>query len=899
MPGMLRPRVRRLVRLAVRGSGRTEADVDAELRLHLELRAEQLVRAGWTPAAAEAEARRRFGPSWTGVVRDLHRSGRAREERLAMREQLDSLRLDLRHALRGLRRAPRFAAAAVLTLALGLGATTVIVSLVDHVVLRPLPYAHPERLVVVREVVGELRSVYPTMPANAGHFLAMRRLCRACEGVAAVKRAAVTLTGDGDPQRLGAARVSANLFPLLGVRPALGRGFRDEEEQPGRDRVVLLSDAAWRRQFGADPGVVGRAVTLNDAAFVVVGVLPPGGGVPGGDALGALVGLPRDVDVYRPLALTEREATTPGEFDYAVIARLRPGVTADRAQAELDGIVAGLVERAGGAPRSIRAAVLPLHAQVVGDAGRPLLLLLAAVGAVLLIVCVNLTSLTLARNAGRQRESAVRVALGAGRGRLARLALAESLAVALAGGALGLLLAHWGVRALVALAPATLPRIADVRLDARVFGAAALLTALVGVLVGALPALRAGRASPGESLKAGGRTASSGRAHARRRALFIAAQVAFSTVLLVGAGLLLASLVRVLRVDRGFDTSRVVALDVALPGARYPTDERRMQFYDRAVVEVAAVPGVVAAAVASALPLEGETWVNGIARAEDAGASGERPSANFRFVGPGYFAAVGTPLRRGRPIAAGDRGRRVAVVSERAARTLWPGESAVGKRVVAGNDGPAEVVGVAADVRTSTLEEAGSLVVYLPAWEYPPAQGTLVVRTRGDPAAAATAVRAALRRVDASVPVPRVRTMAEVVSAAVAARRFQVGLLALFAVMALVTASVGIYGVISQSVASRTGELGVRMALGARPADVQRLVLREGLGPAALGLAAGAVASLAAGRGIERLLFEVRPGDPLTLAAVAAVLAAVALVACAIPARRAAASGLAAMLRLE
>ncbi|CAA9354353.1 MAG: hypothetical protein AVDCRST_MAG11-3726, partial [uncultured Gemmatimonadaceae bacterium] len=454
---MLRPRVRRLFRLAVRGAGRTEADVDAELRLHLELRVEQLVREGWTPAEAEAEARRRFGPSWSGAVRDLHRSGHAREERLAMREQLDSLRLDLRHALRGLRRAPRFASAAVLTLALGLGATTVIVSLVDHIVLRPLPYAHPERLVVVREVVGELRAVYPTMPANAGHFLAMRRLCGACEGVAAIKRAAVTLTGDGDPQRLGAARVSATLFPLLGVRPALGRGFRDEEDQPGRDRVVVLSDAFWRRQFGADPGVVGRAVTLNDATFVVVGVLPPGGGVPGGDALGALVGLPREVDVYRPLALTEREAESPGGFDYAVIARLRPGVTPGRAQAQLDAIVAGVVERAGGPPGSLRAAVVPLHAQVVGDAGRPLLLLLSAVGAVLLIVCVNLTSLTLARNAGRQREAAVRVALGAGRGRLARLALAESLAVALAGAALGLLLAHWGVRALVALAPATLP----------------------------------------------------------------------------------------------------------------------------------------------------------------------------------------------------------------------------------------------------------------------------------------------------------------------------------------------------------------------------------------------------------------------------------------------------------
>lgn len=347
MLGMLRPRVRRAFHLAVRRADRTAADVDAELRLHVELRVEQLVAAGWARADAEAEARRRFGPSWDEAVRQLHRFGRAREERLAMREQLDSLWHDLRYAVRGLRRAPRFAAAAVLTLALGLGATTAIFSLVDHVVIRPLPYADPHRLVVVREVVGELRAVYPTMPANAAHFLELRRACAACDGVAAIKRAAVTLGGAGDPQRLGAVRVSANLFSVLGVRPALGRGFRDEEDQPGRDRVVVLGDAFWRRQYGADPAVVGRTIMLNDAAFEVVGVLPPGVGLPAGDALGALVGLPRDIDVYRPLALTEREATTPGEFDYAVLARLRRGVSAERLQGHLDAIVAGLLEREG------------------------------------------------------------------------------------------------------------------------------------------------------------------------------------------------------------------------------------------------------------------------------------------------------------------------------------------------------------------------------------------------------------------------------------------------------------------------------------------------------------------------------------------------------------------------
>jgi putative ABC transport system permease protein len=900
MLNRLPPRVRGAFRLAVRRPAWTDADVDDELRFHLEMRVEQLVARGWTREEAEVEARRRFGPSWDEAVRHLHESGRAREERLAMRERLDAVWQDLRYAVRTLRRAPRFALAAVLSLALGLGATTVIFSLVDHVVLRPLPYADPGRLVVVREAIAELRAVYPTMPANASHFLAFRRACTACEGVAAIKRSAVTLTGRGDPQRVGAARVSANLFAVLGVAPALGRGFREEEDRPGAARVVVLSDAFWRRQFGGDPSVVGRTVTLNDAPFEVVGVLPPRVGLPGGDALGALIGLPREVDVYRPLALTPREETTPGEFDYAVIARVRPGVTPAQLEGQLGGLLAGVLERAGATPGSVRPVVVPMQEQVVGGAGRPLLVLLAAVAAVLLIVCVNLANLTLVRAGGRERESAVRVAMGAGRGRIARLALAESAVLALAGCAVALLLARWGLDALVALAPATLPRIAEVRLDGRVFAAAALLATVVGLGVGALPALRAGRIQPGETLKAGTRTVKGGRTAARRRSLFITAQVAFSTVLLVAAGLLLTSFVRVLRVDRGFETAGVLALDVVLPVASYDTDARRLQYFEQVQAALAGVGGVRSSAVASALPLEGETWVDGIARADAAGEGGERPTANLRFVSPDYFATVGTPVRRGQSFSSTDRGRRTVVVSERVARTLWPGQDPVGQRILAGNsDTAAVVVGVASDVRTSRLEEEGSLVVYLPVWEYPPAQASLVVRTAGDPSAATADVRAALRRVDPTVPVARVRTMSDVVAAATAARRFQLGLLALFAVMALVTAATGIYGVIAQSLASRAGEMGVRLALGARPADVRRLVLREGLTPTALGLVAGVVAAVALGRGLQSLLFEVRPGDPTTLAVVAVVLGAVAVAACAIPARRAAATGVAAMLRQE
>ncbi len=895
---MQRPGIRRAFRLAIQRDERTAADVDEELRLHVELRVEQLVARGWARADAEAAARRAFGPSWDHAVQTLHRSGRAREERLSMRERLDSLWHDLRYAARGLRRAPRFAITAVLTLALGLGATTAVFSLVDHVVLRPLPYAEPGRLVVVREVIDEIRDVYPTLPANASHFLEWRRSCDACEGLSAIVKAPATLTGDGDPQRVGAVRASANLFSLLGVQPALGRGFLEEEDQPGREGVVVLSDAFWRRQFGADPSVVGRTLRLDDRPVEIVGVMPPAFRLPGGDALGALAGIPHEVELFRPLALSEEEATRGGSFDYVVLARLRPGATLAQARPQLDAGVAAVLERTGGDAEMSTIAV-PLQEMVVGGAGRPLLLLLVAVGAVLLIICVNLANLSLARDAGRQRESALRVALGAGRGRLTRAALIESMLVATAGGALGLLIAYGGLRLLVALAPATLPRIGEVQLDGRVFGAAALLIVVVGLVVGALPALRVARTDPGEALKSGGRTATGGRAANRRRALFIAAQVACSTVLLVGTGLLLASFVRVMGVDRGFDTERVLALDVALPAARYSEAAPRQQFYDQAVAELSRLPGASGAAVASALPLEGETWVDNIAKEADAGVEGEAPAVNVRFVSPDYFATMGTALRQGRSFTQADRDRPVAVISERAARALWPGGSATGEHVRVGRRRQIEVVGVAAEVPTSTLEEAGGLIAYLPTWVYHPPQGTLVVRTAGDPAAVAAAARAALQRVDPSVPVAKVRTMEQVVSATVAARRFQLGLLTLFAVMALVTASVGIYGVISQSLASRSGELGVRMALGARPADVHRLVLREGLTPVAAGLAVGIAGALVGGRAIEGLLFEVRPADPVTLTSVVALLAVVAVVACAIPARRATRTELTALLRLE
>jgi putative ABC transport system permease protein len=734
------------------------------------------------------------------------------------------------------------------------------------------------------------------------HIDLWRRECTVCSGVAALTSGGVTLTDRSGPARLAGVRASANLFSMLGADAQHGRLFAPGDDAVGSANVVVLSDAFWRRQYGGDPDIVGQSITLDGSSYVVVGVLPPSFQLPKGDELGALTSLPTTIDVYTPLVFTPARIQQQGSFDYATILRLRPGISMEQAQARLDAIEAGLIERLGG-ERTMRAILIPLQEQVVGDAGRALLLLLAAVGAVLLIVCVNLAMLLLARNAARLRESAVRVALGAGRGRLVRQAFAESLLLALVGGALGIVLAYWGLAALLGAAPADLPRLGEVRLDGRVLGVALLLSALVGLLFGIIPALRFGRVDPGDVLKASGRTLTAGRRGARVRSTLVATQVGLSAVLLVAAGLFLASFVRVLGVDRGFDAQRVLALDIFLPRVGYDSAVQRVQLYQQAVAGLSALPGVTTAAVTNRLPLEGETWVDALMPPGSEARSGEEISANFRFVSPGYFDALGIPIRQGRTFARSDGERPVIVLSEQAARALWPGEDPIGKQVGNGNFGMREVVGVAADVPTTSLEDPRSVIAYLPQVIEPGWainwSATLLVRSDGNPTALVPGARRVLRELDPKIAVSKVRTMEQVLSSTLAQRRFNLLLLALFAAAALGTASIGIYGVIAQSLAQRTGEIGVRMALGARPRDIRRLVLREGLTPALLGLAGGLAVALLLGRAFQTLLFEVRPSDPRTLGAVSLVLLVVAAVACYVPARRATAGDVSAALRLE
>jgi putative ABC transport system permease protein len=513
--------------------------------------------------------------------------------------------------------------------------------------------------------------------------------------------------------------------------------------------------------------------------------------------------------------------------------------------------------------------------------------------------------LLLARNADRVRESAIRVALGARRTRLIRQALTESLVLALAGGLVGVALSYWGLRAVLALAPADLPRLSEVKLDGGVLAAAFVMSTIAGLAFGILPALRFGAADPGELLKAGGRTSTEGRRGVQSRSVLIASQVALSTVLLVATGLLITSFVRVMGVDRGFDAERVLALDVLLPQAGYDSMGKRFQFYQQSLDRLRAIPGVTSAALTSGLPLEGETEVHDLSTENDTRPFAERPLTNVRWVSPDYFSTMGTPIRRGRAPAESDRGRYVAVLSEGAARALWPHADPIGKQVVTNKVLPAEVIGVVADMPTSSLEEKGSLVLYYPYWQTFPSwpdpswSGSMLVRTAGDPATVATVARARLREVDPNVLVTKVRTMAQVVSASVAQRRFQLVLLVLFAVTALVTASIGIYGTTTYAVVRRANELGIRMILGAHSEDIHWLVMRDGLKPVAVGLAVGILVSLAVGRAFTSLLFEVHPSDPLTLVGVAVLLAGVAAAACYLPGRRATNADPIASLRLE
>ena len=790
---------------------------------------------------------------------------------------------DLSHAVRSLVREPGFTAPAILMLGLGLGATSAVFSLVNGILLKPLSYALPERLVSIREVIPAVAQVYPSVPVNARHFVEWRKSCPALESMSAIQPGTLNLTGWGEPERLDAAMVSANLFRVLGVQPALGRDFRNDEEQQGRDTVAVLTDRLWRRRFHADPSLVGRNIFLNGRARTVVGILAPAFRFPDTNAFDTGQAAPH-AEVFVPKVFTEDELRQLlGTHNYAVIARLRSGASREQAVAQLEAVQARM-EAMAGEKMNLRALATPLLETVAGRSRRGLLVLMGAIAALLLIVCVNLANLLLARSERRSRELAVRAALGATRGALIRHGLAESLLLALGGGLLAAGVAALGIDLLKAYAPAGIPRLDEVALDGRVVVFATMLVAAAALMFGFLPAWRAGRSDPQDALRSAatrGATASSGAM--RLRSVLVAFEVGLSATLLILGGILLNSFVRLVRADKGFRAPTVLAVDIGLSGDKYEPEAARDGFYRRLFATLDTEPGVQAAAISSALPLQGETWIDGVSAN---GGAGPEFSVNVRFVSPDFFRTMGIPLLAGRSLSESDRSHQRAVISSRLAASLWPGRDPLGRRFTRGNNEWFEVIGVAGDVRAEA-DQAPVAMMYRGYWDWMPYRTVLVARAAGAPQSIAGALRAAIHAADPDVPAPPMRTMSEVFDVSVGTRRFQMLLAGGFALMALLVASFGIYAVVSYFVARRTAELGIRAALGARTRDLYGLILWQGMAPVVAGLLAAAIAALAFGRFLSSLLYEVDGRDPLTIALVAALLGLVSLGACLMPARRA------------
>jgi predicted permease len=779
---------------------------------------------------------------------------------------------DLRYAARTLVKNRTFTAVVVAALALGIGANTAIFSVVDAVLLRPLPYADPDRIMTVLHDGSD-----PVAPAN---YLDWKAQNHVFERMAAAQIGwDANLTGSGHPEPIKTMQVSADMFPLLGVRPLLGRTFLPEEDGPGGARVVVLGHALWQRRFGSDPDLVGRSIAIDDQAFRVVGVMPPG--------FQFAPFWARDAELWGPIGPTWAPHNLAGRIadrdggSLRVFARLRSGVTRAQAQAEMDLISRRLERQYPATNKRLTVAVDPLHEKAVGKVRRPLLILLGAVGFVLLIACANVANLLLARSITRRKEIAVRIALGAGRGRLVRQMLTESVLLALLGGGLGVLVAGWSVQFLVALSPASLPRVDTVSLDGQVLGFALAISVLTGLAFGIVPALQASRSGVGESLKEGGRSASAGGHRNRARSVLVVSEVALALVLLVGAGLMVRSFRRLQNLDPGFNPGHLLAVTVPASPA----------FYDQLIRRVEGLPGVTSVSGINHLPIAGDMWSEPFTVDDrPPPAPGDRPHTVFRLVRPGYAHTMGMSLVAGRELTAHDTlaAPRVAMINETFARTMWPGQNPIGKRIRDDDLGPREIVGVVKDTAQRQWAAEPRRELYRPYLQDARARGvSLVVRTTGDPLALAPAIQREAWAIDNSLPAINAVSMEQVLAGAIGEPRFNALLLNLFAGVALLLAALGIYGVMAHAVTRRGQEIGIRVALGARSSQVLRLVLGQGMALTLLGMVVGLAAAFATTRLMGSLLFEVSATDPPTFVAISLLLAAVALLACYLPARRA------------
>ena len=844
-------------------------EIDRELRAHLELEAEEREEGGSSPDEARHAARRVFGNAT--MIQEDTRSAWGWT-------WLERVLYDLRYAARALRRDAGATAFAILIVGLGVGASTTVFSVVNAVLLRPLPFPEPERLVWISNIADDGVSEWKV---QVNHFLDLRERNSSFSDMAAyfgfVDRGERLLAGDGEPERVFDVSVSQNLFPFLGVQPMLGRVFTAEECRFNAPRTVLLSHRLWSRRFSADANVVGRTVSLDGASATIVGVLPEW------FDFGSVFSPGTRVDLFTPFPLAE-ETNRRGNT-LAVIGRLRPGVAIETARQEFELLGEQLTQEFQNR-NSLRPKLTPLNERVSGRFQTALTVLAWAVGLVMLIVCANLSNLQLARGAGRRKEMAVRVALGADRGRLIRQVLTESVLLSTCGAVLGVLVAVAGTRAISRLDAFSIPLLDGVRVDETAFGFTAAIAVATGLLFGLLPALHAPANAVHGSLKESSRGSSHGTGHAWTRRVLVVSEVALACVLLVGAGLLIRSFGRVLETSLGFQPARTAAVRVDID--RRSNLEQRNAFFDDVLRRARAVPGVQGAALADILPLRGNRS-RGVAGRGQVYSREEYPQGFVRIVSEGYFASMGVPIREGRDFTARDAAgaEKVVILNEMLAEMLWPGEDPIGKEITA--DGGRRVVGIVGNVRHRSLEQGYTGELYLPirqTFDY--ASIDLVVRTEPGSGAPASLVRNALEPVVPTIGASEWRPLQQYVARAVSPRRFLMLILAGFAGFALILASLGIYAVISYSVSQRRQELGIRMALGASAAKLQYGVLLQTLKLAMVGMAIGLAGAWALGRAIENLLFEIAPSDPATFVAAFAVLAAVAALAGYLPARRAA-----------
>ncbi|HEY0321334.1 MAG TPA: ABC transporter permease [Pyrinomonadaceae bacterium] len=804
---------------------------------------------------------------------------------------MGNLLQDLRFGARMLLKNPGFTLIAVVTLALGIGANTAIFSVVNAVILRPLPFHQPERLVQVFDNFQKqnLTRINVSVP----EFFDYQRETKSFEKLAAYAsfNANLAALDNRAPERLQALAVTHELFDLLGVAPYKGRGFNADEDMEGHDNTIIISYGLWQRRFGSDPNVVGRTVSINAQDFSIVGIMPKD------------FNFPQQTEVWATFGFTPQQLTQAarGSRFLNVIGRLKPNVTLKQAQSEMDTIGARIVEQypQNYSPQKSGWAitVVPLLEVYVGDIRPALLILLGAVGFVLLIACANVTNLLMARGAARQRELAIRTALGASRLRVVRQLLTESLLLSVTGGVAGLLLAVWGVELLTRWTPANVPRISNVSVDSRVLLFTFLVSLLTGLLFGLIPALQASRTDLNETLKEGGRTGAGGARRGRIRNVLIVSEVALALVLLVGAGLLLKSFNRLLSVDPGFDPNNVLTMNVSLPQRGYEEPPKRANFYREAVERISRLPGVETASAVSILPLS-PTTQSGTTTAENSvvGPDDLSVEADWRWITPGYFKTMSATLLKGRYFTEEDKegSPRVAIVDESFARRFYPNEDAIGKRIKRGgfkSENPwMTIVGIVKYISNKRLDTGSHVQAYFPYYQDPqPNSMSLAVRTNRsvDASSMSASVRQAVQEVDRNQPIYNIRTMQQVVSESVAQQRLSMLLLVVFACAALLLAAVGLYGVLAYLVNMRTHEIGIRMALGASGRDVLKMIVGQGMLLTLIGIAIGLVGAFALTRIMSSLLFDVRATDPVTFIVVSLVLASVAFLACLIPARRA------------